>query len=384
MAVLGKHDTYLLYQQAGGELGAPTRPMNTGENLGLAQIVDLDGDGRNDLCYLSSSDPDRPFGVRLQTPEGRLGPELRCEFPKFRGVTYADLDGKPGSEVLAIEAQTGRVKIHQLQQAEAQPGELAGQLIQYGFGQQGAGKNRDLATGDDVRVVLIDPSVSTTFEIPLDRSVVAAPPACLPRLQPDGRLHGAIVRFHEAGVAGDLPDSTALHTRASLPITYAAHRRHAGFEPVFFPQILQFGGETAFLSLQNGWGNADRLAAVNERAEEILRHIGLSAVRHVRGAELSHGEQRYLEIGIALATDPEFLLLDEPTAGMSPDETQRTAAFVRKLAGHVTIVVVEHDMDVVMGISDRITVLNYGEVLAEGTPAEIRENADVRRVYLRD
>jgi branched-chain amino acid transport system ATP-binding protein len=69
---------------------------------------------------------------------------------------------------------------------------------------------------------------------------------------------------------------------------------------------------------------------------------------------------------------------------MSPDETQRTAAFVRKLAGHVTIVVVEHDMDVVMGISDRITVLNYGEVLAEGTPAEIRENADVRRVYLRD
>ena len=132
------------------------------------------------------------------------------------------------------------------------------------------------------------------------------------------------------------------------------------------------------------WGNADRLAAVNERAEEILGHLGLSAKRHARGAELSHGEQRYLEIGIALATDPEFLLLDEPTAGMSPDETQRTAAFVRKLAGHVTIVVVEHDMEVVMGISDRITVLNYGEVLAEGTPAEIRENADVRRVYLRD
>src|SRR5258705_9015518 len=132
------------------------------------------------------------------------------------------------------------------------------------------------------------------------------------------------------------------------------------------------------------WGKADRLAAVNERAEEILRHLGLSAKRHVRGAELSHGEQRYLEIGIAPATDPEFLLLDEPTAGMSPDETQRTAAFVRKLAGHVTIVVVEHDMEVVMGISDRITVLNYGEVLAEGTPAEIRENADVRRVYLRD
>ncbi len=132
------------------------------------------------------------------------------------------------------------------------------------------------------------------------------------------------------------------------------------------------------------WGNPDRLTAVNERAEEILRELGLSARRDVRGAELSHGEQRYLEIGVALATDPDFLLLDEPTAGMSPDETRRTAALVRRLAGLVTIVVVEHDMEVVMGISDRITVLNYGEVLAEGTPAEIRENADVRRVYLRD
>ena len=132
------------------------------------------------------------------------------------------------------------------------------------------------------------------------------------------------------------------------------------------------------------WGSADRLTAVNQRAEEILRLLGLGGKRHVRGAELSHGEQRYLEIGIALATDPDFLLLDEPTAGMSPEETQRTAAFVRKLAGHVTIVLVEHDMEVVMGISDRITVLNYGQVLAEGTPAEIRENADVRRVYLRD
>ena len=132
------------------------------------------------------------------------------------------------------------------------------------------------------------------------------------------------------------------------------------------------------------WGDADRLADVNARAEEILRLLGLPAKRHLLGAQLSHGDQRYLEIGIALATDPDFLLLDEPTAGMSPDETKRTAAFVRKLAGPVTIVLVEHDMEVVMGISDRITVLNYGQVLAEGTPAEIRDNPDVRRVYLRD
>jgi hypothetical protein len=161
VVVLGKHDTYILYQQNGGELAAPTRLMNTGENLGLVQIADLDGDARNDLCYVSSSDQERPLCVRLQSADGRLGPELRCELPKPRGVTVAEIDGKPGQEILSVEAQTGRVKVHQLQQAAAEPGELAGQLIQYGFGQQG-GKNRDLATGDVdgdglVDVVVTDP-----------------------------------------------------------------------------------------------------------------------------------------------------------------------------------------------------------------------------------
>ncbi len=132
------------------------------------------------------------------------------------------------------------------------------------------------------------------------------------------------------------------------------------------------------------WRNAERLSGVTGRADEILRRLGLAAKRDLPAAALSHGEQRYLEIGIALATDPDFLLLDEPTAGMSPEETGRTATFVRELAGQLTIVLVEHDMEVVMGISDRITVLNYGQVLAEGTPAEIRENPEVRRVYLRD
>lgn len=146
LVVLGKNDTYVILQLEGGELASPQRLMNTTENLGLAQVADVDGDGRNDLSYLNASDSERPFCVRLQGPDGRLGPELRCELPKTRGVTLANVDGKPGHELLAIEAQTGRVKIHQLQRAEAREGELSGQLIQYGFGQ--AGKNRDLATGD--------------------------------------------------------------------------------------------------------------------------------------------------------------------------------------------------------------------------------------------
>jgi branched-chain amino acid transport system ATP-binding protein len=98
---------------------------------------------------------------------------------------------------------------------------------------------------------------------------------------------------------------------------------------------------------------------------------------------LSHGEQRNLEIGIALATEPQLLCLDEPTAGMSAAETQDIMQLVRRIAKDHTILVVEHDMQLVMELADRITVLHYGEVLAEGTPAEIQENPRVLEVYLK-
>jgi hypothetical protein len=147
IVVLGTRDTYLLHQQDKGELSAPVRLMNTAEKLGLVQITDVDGDGRNDLCYLTGADQEHPLCIRLQQADGRLGPEIRCDLPRPRGVTFANLDGKPGDEILAIEAQTNRVKVHQLQRPEVKPGELAGQLIQYGFGQQGR-RGRDLAIGD--------------------------------------------------------------------------------------------------------------------------------------------------------------------------------------------------------------------------------------------
>lgn len=163
LAVLGKTATYLVYQQENGELAPPVKLMNTAENLSILQITDLDGDGRNDLCYLVNDDPERPFGARLQNAEGKIGPEIRCEMPQPRGVTTFNMDGKPGAEVLAIEAQTGRVKIHQLQKPEVQPGELASQLVQYGFGAQGG--KRDLAVGDVdgdglLDVVVTDPDVA--------------------------------------------------------------------------------------------------------------------------------------------------------------------------------------------------------------------------------
>jgi branched-chain amino acid transport system ATP-binding protein len=130
------------------------------------------------------------------------------------------------------------------------------------------------------------------------------------------------------------------------------------------------------------WSQARRLAAVRERAQALLGAVGLGRKGGLLAAHLSHGEKRHLEIAIALATEPALLLLDEPTAGMSPEETDETMSLIRQLAEGRTIVLVEHKMKVVMKISDRITVLHQGQVLAEGSPDEIRANALVQQTYL--
>ena len=120
-----------------------------------------------------------------------------------------------------------------------------------------------------------------------------------------------------------------------------------------------------------------------EKAEAVLHAIGLDDKRDELAANLSHGEQRNLEIGIALATEPQLLCLDEPTAGMSAAETRDTIELVRRIGKELTIIIVEHDMQVVMELATRITVLHYGAVLAEGTPAEIQQNPRVLEVYLK-
>src|SRR5436305_8207843 len=120
-----------------------------------------------------------------------------------------------------------------------------------------------------------------------------------------------------------------------------------------------------------------------DRARAVLDSVGLRDDEDELAANLSHGAQRNLEIGIALATEPQLLCLDEPTAGMSAAETHETMELVRRIAQNLTILIVEHDMQVVMGLADRITVLDYGEILAEGTPAEIQQNPRVLEVYLK-
>jgi branched-chain amino acid transport system ATP-binding protein len=127
----------------------------------------------------------------------------------------------------------------------------------------------------------------------------------------------------------------------------------------------------------------DDFADINGKAVTALESVGLLGKADELAANLSHGEQRNLEIGIALATEPKLLCLDEPTAGMSAAETHDTMQLVRKIRKDLTILIVEHDMQVVMELADRITVLDYGEILAEGTPQEIQNNPKVLEVYLK-
>jgi branched-chain amino acid transport system ATP-binding protein len=139
-------------------------------------------------------------------------------------------------------------------------------------------------------------------------------------------------------------------------------------------------------SRAHGWSMLRHHGAYRDlidKAEAVLQSVGLAAKADELAANLSHGEQRNLEIGIALATEPQLLCLDEPTAGMSAAETHETMELVRRIAANLTILIVEHDMQVVMELAQRITVLHYGQVLAEGTPADIQRNPRVQEVYLK-
>ena len=130
------------------------------------------------------------------------------------------------------------------------------------------------------------------------------------------------------------------------------------------------------------WRAARGERALREPARAMLDTVGLGERARVTAATLAHGEQRQLEIAMALATGPRLLLLDEPTAGMSPDESQRMVHLLRTLKTRYTILLVEHDMDAVWALADRISVMVYGRLIATGTPEAIRANAEVRQAYL--
>ncbi len=149
LVILGRHQTYIFLQEAKGGLAPPIVLMNTSEKLSLAQVADLNGDGRKDLVYVAGEGQERTLCARLQDESGRLGPELQFEVDPPRSVSYADLDGHKGREILTIDNQTGRLKILQMEPSKKGDDEPAGRLVQTGFGRQESGdRTRDVALGD--------------------------------------------------------------------------------------------------------------------------------------------------------------------------------------------------------------------------------------------
>jgi branched-chain amino acid transport system ATP-binding protein len=161
----------------------------------------------------------------------------------------------------------------------------------------------------------------------------------------------------------------------SFQITNIFHRLSV-FENLRCAVLWSLGYRYAF------WRNLNKLADAEERAEQILGRIGLKRRRQTLAGLLTYAEQRALEIGITIAGGADVILLDEPTAGMSRSETASAVALVRDVTAGKTLVMVEHDMSVVFGLADRISVVVYGEVIASGPPEEIRGDPRVREAYL--
>ena len=168
--------------------------------------------------------------------------------------------------------------------------------------------------------------------------------------------------FARIGIAKSFQITTVFqHLTAHENVRVAAQMRHARYQMVK-PRAA--------------------MAEVSERASALLERVGLADLQQRPASDLAHGQQRALEVAMALASEPVLLLMDEPTAGMSPEETKVMMDLIVQLAAERSVIIVEHKMKLVMGICERLLVLHHGEFLAEGTPDEIRANTEVRRVYL--
>jgi branched-chain amino acid transport system ATP-binding protein len=217
---------------------------------------------------------------------------------------------------------------------------------------------------------------------------------------PKGELH-AIIGPNGAGkttligqLAGEIPsDAGKVHFEGRDITTLPTWRRSQyGLARSFqitslFPDFTALDNVALAVQAHAGhsfhfWRNARKDMALREPAQAALARAGLAGRADVLVSRLSHGEHRQLELAMALATRPLMLLLDEPMAGMGPDESARMVETLRELKRELTILLIEHDMEAVFALADRITVLVYGRIIASGTPEAIRANAEVRQAYL--
>jgi len=215
-----------------------------------------------------------------------------------------------------------------------------------------------------------------------------------------GEIH-AIIGPNGAGkttflnlLSGELsPTRGSLYFEGQDVTTWSPNRRaNAGigrsfqhssvFEDLPVRENLRLAAQTQFPKEFGFFRPTDRYRNVGERVSEILSDLSLAIPDEIRAGELSHGEQRQLEIGMLMAIAPKLMLLDEPASGMSRNETLDLIAILRRLAARHTLVLVEHDMDVVFQLAQRIFVLVNGSVIASGTPEEIRASPAVRTAYL--
>jgi len=192
-------------------------------------------------------------------------------------------------------------------------------------------------------------------------------------------------RFH-ADSGEILLDGTAITRRKPFEINRMGLARSFQITNIF-PRLSVFENLRCAVLWSLGhrysfWRNLNRLADAEARAEQMLERLGLKRRRNILAGLLTYAEQRALEIGITIAGGARVILLDEPTAGMSRSESARAVALIREVTEGRTLVMVEHDMSVVFGLADRISVVVYGEVIASGRPEEIRADAKVKEAYL--
>ncbi len=218
----------------------------------------------------------------------------------------------------------------------------------------------------------------------------------------DGELH-AIIGPNGAGkttliaqITGELRQNSGTITFAGQEITALGvpQRVHRGLARSFqitqlLPDFTALDNVALAVQARQGhsfrfWRDARRDAALREPARRFLTQAGMANRAGMLVSDLSHGEQKQLELAIALATEPRFLLLDEPMAGLGATESRAMTETLLGLKGRITMLLVEHDMDAVFALADRITVLVRGRAIATGTPDAIRANADVRAAYLAD
>ncbi len=192
-----------------------------------------------------------------------------------------------------------------------------------------------------------------------------------------GKLKPTAGTIHYKGedITGDLPEQIA---QRGMIRSYQVTNIFEGLSVLENVRVSVQAGEKIY----DFWTDTEELTEIKEEAQAILNRVGLMEKAEAKAENLSHGERRTLELAIALGRDPELLLLDEPSSGMSSEETREIIGLIKELAEEITIILVEHKMSVVMEVAERIVVLHNGQILADGTPREIRNDAEVRRVYL--